>query len=294
MSSTTPPLTRAVPENAHARVAAHPFWYHAIDVAPGLTTPGWFDLRHVVDQLPWPDVAGKRCLDIGTFDGFFAFEMERRGAAEVVAVDIEDHRLWDWPADARPGLVDDIERDVAFVGPPKGDGFRLLADILGSRAQWSPTSIYDLDPKELGTFDVVVCGSLMLHLQNPVRALEAVRSVCRGVLLSSEQIELGLTLLSRKRPLFRLSGTGKDCQWWLGNGAGHEQLLWSAGFAVERRTRPFTVRFAEHPSKPPTLRGKAKQRAAALLTRDSVPGVLHQAVLARPRLPQASASTNGK
>ena len=24
-------------------------WYHSIDVAPGVTTPGWFDLRHAVD-----------------------------------------------------------------------------------------------------------------------------------------------------------------------------------------------------------------------------------------------------
>jgi tRNA (mo5U34)-methyltransferase len=277
------PLAAAVESDARARVAAHEFWYHTIDVAPGLTTPGWFDLRHVVDTLPWPDVAGKRCLDIGTFDGFFAFELERRGAAEVVAIDIEDHRLWDWPADARPGLVD-VERDVAFNGPPKGDGFRLLADILESRAQWSPTSIYDLDPDVIGSFDVVVCGSLLLHLREPVRAREAVRRVCDGWLLSSEQIELGLTLLSRRRPLFRLDGSGKDCQWWLGNGAGHERLLWSAGFAVDSRTRPFTVRFNAHPGRAPTVRGRLRQRAMTVLTRDSRPGVLHQAVLTHPRL----------
>ena len=282
-SAAVQPLTDTVADDARDRVVGHEFWYHTIDVAPGLTTPGWFDLRHVVDQLPWPDVAGKRCLDIGTFDGFFAFELERRGAAEVVAVDIEDHRLWDWPADARPGLAG-IERDVAFNGPPKGDGFRLLAGILGSQARWSPTSIYDLDPDVIGRFDVVVCGSLLLHLREPVRALEAVRSVCDGWLLSSEQIELGLTLLSRRRPLFRLDGSGKNCQWWLGNGAGHERMLWSAGFAVEQRTRPFTVRFRAHPSRPPTLRGRLRQRAMGVLTGDPQPGVLHQAVLARPRL----------
>ena len=29
----------------------HPFWYHTIDVAPGVTTPGWFDLRpHGTDE----------------------------------------------------------------------------------------------------------------------------------------------------------------------------------------------------------------------------------------------------
>ena len=38
--------------------------------------------------MPWPDVRGKRCLDVGTYDGFLAFELERRGAASVVATDI--------------------------------------------------------------------------------------------------------------------------------------------------------------------------------------------------------------
>lgn len=60
-------------------------------------TPGWFDLRPIVDRMPWPDVRGKRCLDVGTWDGFLAFELERRGAAEVVATDIESHEDWDWP-----------------------------------------------------------------------------------------------------------------------------------------------------------------------------------------------------
>ena len=34
-----------------ARIDAHPFWYHTIDVAPGVTTPGWFDLRHALDLI---------------------------------------------------------------------------------------------------------------------------------------------------------------------------------------------------------------------------------------------------
>ena len=76
-------------------VRANPVWYHTIDLAPGVVTPGWFDLRPVVERMPWPSVAGKRCLDVGTYDGFLAFEMERRGAAEVVAVDLDDHDQWD-------------------------------------------------------------------------------------------------------------------------------------------------------------------------------------------------------
>jgi tRNA (mo5U34)-methyltransferase len=263
-------------------IAEHEFWYHTIDVADGVTTPGWFDLRHALDRLPWPDVKGKRCLDIGTFDGFFAFELERRGAAEVVAVDIEDHRLWDWPADARPGTVD-IDRDVAFRGPPKGAGFRLLAEAMDSNVEWRPMSIYDLDPAAVGRFDVVVCGSLLLHLRDPVRALEAVHSVCDGWLLSSEQIELSTTLLTRRRPLFRLDGSGKNCQWWLANGAGHERLLWSGGFAVDARSRPYLARFNAHPPPVRSLRGTLRQAPTYLLTGDRSAGVLHRALLAYPR-----------
>jgi tRNA (mo5U34)-methyltransferase len=263
-------------------IAEHEFWYHTIDVADGVTTPGWFDLRHALDRLPWPDVKGKRCLDIGTFDGFFAFELERRGAAEVLAVDIEDHRLWDWPADARPGTVD-IDRDVAFRGPPKGAGFRLLAEAMDSSVEWQPMSIYDLDPAAVGRFDVVVCGSLLLHLRDPVRALEAVHSVCDGWLLSSEQIELSTTLLTRRRPLFRLDGSGKNCQWWLANGAGHERLLWSGGFAVDARSRPYLARFNAHPPPARSLRGTLRQAPTYLLTGDRSAGVLHRALLARPR-----------
>ena len=82
-------------------VASVPAWYHSIELAPDVVTPGYFDLRSIVDRLPWPDVRGKRCLDIGSYDGFYAFEMERRGAAEVVAVDVPDPNDWDWPPDAR-------------------------------------------------------------------------------------------------------------------------------------------------------------------------------------------------
>src|SRR5690606_3242871 len=168
---------------------------------------GWFDLRGVVDLMPWPDVRGKRCLDIGTFDGFFAFELERRGAAEVVAVDVEDHLLWDWPPDYRAA---DLARDPGFSGPPKGAGFRLVAELTGSRVDWRPISIYDLDPDEIDTFDVVVLGSLLLHLRDPIRALEAVRRVTRGQLLSSDQIEASLTLLGRAEPPCRAGPS----TWW--------------------------------------------------------------------------------
>src|SRR5438105_15264493 len=72
-------------------------WYHTIELAPEVVTPGWFDTRGIVDELPFPaTLKGKRCLDVATFDGFWAFEMERRGAAEVHAIHVLGPHSWDW------------------------------------------------------------------------------------------------------------------------------------------------------------------------------------------------------
>lgn len=274
------PATMTAAEMQRA-VNDHPFWYHTIDVAPGVTTPGWFDLRPIVDQMPWPDVRGKRCLDIGTFDGYLAFELERRGASEVVAVDVEDHLLWDWPPDYR---ATELPRDPGFSGPPKGAGFRLAAELMGSKVDWRPISIYDLNPEDLGTFDVVVCGSLMLHLRDPLRALEAVRTVTDGVFLSSEQIELGLTLRQKDTPLFRLNGSGGECQWFNFNAAGHERMLYAAGFAIERTSKAYNVRFNKHPKRDGRVKNRVRSLAIKRLTGSTADGVLHRAVLGRPRI----------
>src|SRR5579884_3604587 len=76
-------------------------WYHTLELAPGLVTPGWLDHRPIVRKVPLPQrLNGLRCLDVGTFNGFWAFEMERRGAREVIAIDIDDPLEYDWPEPA--------------------------------------------------------------------------------------------------------------------------------------------------------------------------------------------------
>lgn len=259
-------------------VDAQPVWYHVLDLPGGVSTPGWFDLRPVVDRLPWPQVAGRRCLDVGTYDGFLAFAMEARGAAEVVAADIDDHTLWDWPVDVRGSAPADLAR---LAGPEKGRGFRIAAQALGSSVQRVPVSVYDLSPETVGMFDVVVVGSLLLHLRDPLRALEAVRSVCRGLLLSTESVDLGLTALHPRKPVARLNGTGTLCQWWEPSLAGHRQLVRAGGFRIERTARPYAVPFGPaHPALPTGWRTVRKRLLNRVLA--GGPGVPHSAVLARP------------
>jgi hypothetical protein len=67
-----------------------PLWYHTIEVAPGVVTPGFrkdSGMRAMWEWLRMPDVSGKTVLDINTWDGGYAFEAERRGAASVTALD---------------------------------------------------------------------------------------------------------------------------------------------------------------------------------------------------------------
>ena len=256
-------------------------WYHTIDVQPGVVTPGWWDLRHALDAVAFPDLTGARCLDVGTWDGFYAFELERRGAAEVVAVDLPDLTDLDYPAEARADP--DFDPSHAAI-QSRSAGFQLVHELRGSSVEWRGCSIYDLDPDELGTFDVVVVGSLLVHLRDPVRALEAVRRVTRGALFSIDYILPSISLASRRRPLFQLNGMGSDFQWWLPNAQGHRHLLRCGGFEVEAGSAPFLLRQHRTASVVPRTVHEAKQRALNwLLTRDAREGHAHQALLGRPR-----------
>lgn len=274
MAATSPP--HAVSRDPRAAIAQVPMWYHCIEVAPGVVTPGMFDLRPIVDKLPWPDVRGKRVLDVGTSDGFLAFELERRGAAEVVAVDIPGHDEWDFELGNRDQGPEYLKH---VAGPTTSIGFRVAHELRGSSVRLQHISVYDLSPEAVGEFDVVVCGTLLLHLRDPFRALEAIGSVCRGEFLCTNQIELGLTIRHPLEPLARLDGMSRVVQWWLPNVAGHRQMLRAAGFSIERTSGLYAVRFG--PSHAPSARSRLRSLGHRLLT--GADGVPHYAVLARTR-----------
>lgn len=263
---------------ARARIAEVHSWYHSIEIAPGVVTPGTFDLRPVVERLPWPEVRGKRCLDVGTYDGFLAFELERRGAGEVVATDIPNHEQWDWELHHRAHGPEYMRH---AAGATVGEGFRVAHELLGSSVRRVECSVYDLSPASLGTFDVVVCGSLLLHLRDPLRALEAIRSVCGGQLLITNQVELRLSVLEHRRALFRLDGTSGRTQWWLPNREGNRQLLRAAGFELVRESQiysePYGRGHARRSRRPRWLLSRAAR--IAVTGRDGVP---HHAILATP------------
>ena len=195
-------------------------WYHTLDLGNGVVTKGMFDHRPVLDRYLIPDdLSGMRCLDVGTMDGFWAFEMERRGAAEVVAADLADPAQLDWPPLWRP--EDERTMDVT-----KEDRFGVAHRALGSKVQRVERSVYELD-SDLGQFDLVFCGDLLVHLQSPVRAVQRIHSVTRGSAIICNpivKIRFGLG-----RPLARFDGID-EFQWWLLSEPAMERIMRAVGF----------------------------------------------------------------
>lgn len=213
-------------------------WYHTIRLPGGVTTPGLYDTLGELERIPFPaDLTGKRCLDVGTGDGFWAFEMERRGAEEVVAIDIDDPEGYDWPANR-----DAIEQPTfAQAHPSHRRAFGVAREALGSSVERRDLRVYDLDPAAMGTFDFVFMGSLLLHLRDPVGALAAVRGVLTGRLLSVDSVSPALTLLHPRQPMARLEAPGWPL-WWVMNVACYRRLFAPAGLEVTGSGRPFFVR----------------------------------------------------
>ena len=127
-------------------------WWHVIELAPGVITPGQADHRRLLPYLDIPaDLSGKTVLDIGCWDGYFSFACEERGAEKVVASDV-----WEY---AGRGAFDFARK------------------TLGSEIEPLQASVYDLDPDIHGRFGLVLFLGVLYHLRHPLLALEKVASV---------------------------------------------------------------------------------------------------------------------
>jgi tRNA (mo5U34)-methyltransferase len=203
-------------------------WYHSIELDEGHVTPGWFDLRPFVKHYGLPDdMTGMRALDVGTWDGFWAFEMERRGA-EVIALDLDHERDLDWPPRRRPEVWSEERR---------GDGFRLAKEILGSSVEWVDLSIYHATPEELGRFDLVFCGSVLLHLRDQLLALERIANLCSWRFISAEEYDRLSSLIPFAVSRYR-ADRDKAVVYWLPSIQTWKRMLWTAGFdRIERHSK---------------------------------------------------------
>lgn len=124
-----------------------------------------FERRLRLLQIP-EDLTGWSVLDIGAWHGFFSFECERRGADRVVAM---DRFAWD-----TFGM----------------DEFQAAKTRLGSKVETRHLDVHQLDPAEVGQFDLVLLLGVFYHLRNPLQALERIRSVTKRLLICETHVLL--------------------------------------------------------------------------------------------------------
>jgi tRNA (mo5U34)-methyltransferase len=213
-------------------------WFHTMDLGHGVLTDGIYDPARTLGRLSLPArLDGLRVLDVGAWDGFYSFEMERRGAT-VLATD-----SYSWNGD----------------GWGTKDGFVLAREALGSAVR-----DVDIDPTELtpeavgGTHDIVLFLGVLYHLRNPMLVLDRLRTVTSGVLVVETEMSM---LLNRRAAVEFYPGTELNddpTNWWAPNVAAMKGMLRAAGFGtvtvVWRRT--FLARAAKWVSRlarPPRL-----------------------------------------
>lgn len=213
-------------------------WYHTIALPGGVRTPGFYDTVAGADRVPLPEsLEGKRCLDIASANGFWAFELERRGASEVVAIDLPSAQDLDWPGVAPPA---DAEHTTVAR-----QGFDLAHGALGSSVERVDLSAYQITPQRLGEFDFVFIGNVLLHLRDPIGVLRAARSVVAGELMSVDVVSLIATLRGPRAPLATLARRKAFPWWWTPNLAAFRLYFDLAGYEVIEQGRPFFFPFGD-------------------------------------------------
>lgn len=148
----------ADPDIAHETLSRVPFWFHtfALNRNAEIYTPGAArDHGYRLSVIP-ESFEGLRVLDVGTFDGFYSFLAEARGASRVLAIDSE--RYIEWVQD-RWG--------VTLTG---GEGFHAVRGLLGSEVEYRRMDAFDLDEAE-AKFDFIFCFGLLHRVENPLGLL---------------------------------------------------------------------------------------------------------------------------
>jgi tRNA (mo5U34)-methyltransferase len=130
-------------------------WHQRWEIFHGIFTPGINSVDQICDFIGLPkDLRGLRVLDIGAWNGCFSFECERRGALEVVALSLENSRQ---------------------------SGFLRIREAIGSRVvKYEQSSVYDISPDRLGSFDIVLFLGVLYHLRYPLLAIDKIRPLCEG------------------------------------------------------------------------------------------------------------------
>jgi 2-polyprenyl-3-methyl-5-hydroxy-6-metoxy-1,4-benzoquinol methylase len=188
--------------------------YHKYTLGDGMVIEGDYDLTKYLSYYDLPaNLAGTTVLDVGTSSGFLAIECARRGAI-VTALDV-----WN------------VSRSL-----------QLACRAFGVEVRYFKTSILDIDDA-FGQFDLVICGSMLLHVASPVDVLRKIRRACRSRAIVSTNCTAESE--TSERPICEFLGVhvedGDYWHYWSMSAAALEKMMLAAGFSVIEQRQHFTL-----------------------------------------------------
>ena len=232
-------------QRAKRIIEEYPEWYHSIELAPGVVTPGRAPLevwQRTLRTLELPDLRGKSVLDIGAYDGFFSFAAERLGAARVVAL---DEQVWatdmaaylaEWREAKKLGNPYPAPRESRHWRPEELPGrrpFDAARSLLASKVEPLVGNFMRVDPASIGRFDVVLFLGILYHMEEPLPAMRRVASLLKpgGFLgIETEAVEIPGAPDTAFCEFFPGSELNNDAaNWWAPNAKALDGLTRAAG-----------------------------------------------------------------
>jgi len=197
-------------------------WWHSIDLGEYGVTKG--KQQSIMWTLHMPDdFTGKSVLDIGTVDGFYAFEAEKRNAKVVLAID---------------SLAWKNEQYSAHVLKTGKDGFNLARELLNSKVIDMELEDFneEMCTEKVGKHDIVLCLGILYHMMDPFRFIRKLSEMTNELLILETHTDANNTYAWFSSPIpmmaFYPSNELNDdaTNWWGPNITCLSAMLNIAGF----------------------------------------------------------------
>lgn len=217
-------------------------FFHVIDLPGEEPTPGLWDFRKTEAEYHGGGefLKGKTVLEIGTATGSHAFWMEQQGAL-VTPYDLSSEFSWDVMATAEQD-TEKILQTMPSSMERLNNGFYYCRSRLNSKLELSFGSVYDI-PEELGSFDIITFGSVLLHTRNPIGALQFAADRAKEAIIITDRLPTNFDI---KKPFMefipkkeKAKNFGGWTWWWIGPKV-FENILSIRGF------RRFDLAISKH------------------------------------------------
>jgi ubiquinone/menaquinone biosynthesis C-methylase UbiE len=132
-----------------------------------------------------------------------------------------------------------------------------VKEKLNSKVKYKIMDVYEINPKKIGYFDFVFCGTVLIHLTDPIRALRNIRSVIKdgGVFICANPIlkkpwicliNIIFHFLKKKLTIAEISvgrtKIGDVPTYWIPTEDCLHEMLYKAGFDNIEKVSNFTLR----------------------------------------------------